>query len=471
MTQSINPLDRLFRRKLKQRSMEMNPAHWESMSAMLDKAEQKKKRGAYWILGLSLSMLAVMLILFWPGTDPQVFADQKHKPKSWEKYTLNREDVSELKNENVNAQSNPILTEDLAISNPESHTDQINSDIQRKAEAHTLNEDHSTNQNQEEWISKNLITQNNHDEPSQNNATLADLSSENGNLDVRAEESHSPSEMRRNEDSHKESTDGVQQSRQRKTSEERILVKGINLLPDYPFETPMFDQNPKLTQHLSAASIDDEFAPIFKMGFYLEGMVGLGNNQNGSGGFRLGLIGQYMVSPSSIIQFEPGYHQLTGFDTYSKLRQDNIYDFGLNKEVYGMFAKTAHFISLPISYKYQYKKHGFEVGADLNYLLGVQGDVQEVTLMNIEDPVDLTRSAKINEVVESLSSGWLDMGPFTSVNARYFLGYNYMINRGFILGLRGYYQPQSILETPPSELVKPDHTKLLIGLQAKFIIE
>ena len=228
------------------------------------------------------------------------------------------------------------------------------------------------------------------------------------------------------------------------------------------------------TKFLKWEDVDPELEnqPRFKMGFYLEGMLNpFNSNQESFAGFRIGLIAKYLLSSSLSLQFEPGYHQYSGLRMYSKIRQDNIYDFGLSQEIYGMKAKTAHYLSLPIGLNYKIKKHGFELGVDLNYLLGVQGNVQEIKLENISDEPGLTRNARVSEVVESLSTGWLDMTPFTDFSGRYFLGYNYLVNRGFILGARAYYQPNSILEAGPEELQKLSHTKLLIGVQAKFIIE
>ena len=208
------------------------------------------------------------------------------------------------------------------------------------------------------------------------------------------------------------------------------------------------------------------------MGFYLEGLLNpINDEQEVFAGFRIGLLARYMISQSIGVQFEPGYHQLQGLNMYSKLRQDAIYDFGLNTQVYAMKANTAHFVSFPVSLTYQTEKHGFELGYDINYLLGVQGDVQEVTLQNMVNEPSGVRSAKVDQVVENVSNGWLDMSPFGSTSNRLFAGYNYKVSNGFMLGARAYYQPKSILETPPSELTEQQFTKLLIGVQAKFVIE
>ena len=156
---------------------------------------------------------------------------------------------------------------------------------------------------------------------------------------------------------------------------------------------------------------------------------------------------------------------------YSKIRQDAIYDFGFSEEIYGMQAQSAHFISFPLSLLWMKNKHGVELGMDLNYLLGVQGNVQQITLDNFVDNSDLTRSAKVSGVVESISTGWLDMTPYSEFTPRLFLGYQRTVNRGFNVGLRAYYQPSSILTAPPEDLEQPGHAELFIGLQAKFIIE
>jgi len=97
--------------------------------------------------------------------------------------------------------------------------------------------------------------------------------------------------------------------------------------------------------------------------------------------------------------------------------------------------------------------------------------VQEVQLENIVEDDQVTRSTRIIGVKEQVSNGWLDMGPYRSLFNRVFLGYNYQLNRGLAIGARVYYQPQSLLENPPSSLMQEHHNQLLFGIQTKFIIE
>lgn len=497
MNQSSNPLDRFFRKKLQDRPVEMDMAHWQAAAEMLDADRKNKKRGFLWFGGIAfLAMIAVGIVL-WGRADSKVLltgqaagsanpdyykiidseqnVDQSaelisNQPEAATDHSNNAQAISSTKPGNVSH---------LELSKSKGQDSQTSDVIDETSALNTSAKNVSTDLGQQESIGKSSVNNsiktgqkqadvevNNALGQKVNQALNENISQENfGNI---AEQSID-SDNRIEQDNSSYSKQAVLSNfEERHGSWVTGKIKFLRLLP---VRNPIVEDWSSNLEHL-AGDIDDEFSPQFKMGFYLEGMLNASNaSQDVFAGFRLGLLGQYHFSPKLALQFEPGYHQQTGLAFYSKLRQDNIYDFGVNTETFAMLAETAHFLSLPISLKYQLKKHGFEGGVDLNYLLGVQGDVQEVTLMNVTDPNDLTRSAKVNEVVESLNAGWLDMAPFASLTNRFFVGYNYLVNRGFTVGARAYYQPNPLLENAPSTLIKPNHTKLLIGLQAKFIIE
>ncbi len=499
MNQSSNPLDRLFRKKLQDRPVEMDMAHWQAAADRLDSEPKKKHRGFLWFGGITLLAVMVAGIFLWGKSDSNVLiTDQEaaaaastdyYKIKDPAQSNDNLEIITNQSEVSTNSLNSPDLintekTETLAnfeSGNLTQQKDQLATKINETSARNALSKNGTAsvglqdrNINSSQDINNLVETEFGQTEVELNSAerqVLQSVDYENnspGNsLDNAGQVIDQVNAI--NQDINSDSKQvGLSLLEDRPASWITSKIERLKLLPERNLKI----EDSPYNMEILASVVDEEFSPQFKMGFYLEGMLNAFNaSQDEFGGFRLGLLGQYYFSSKVALQFEPGYHQQTGMDFYSKLRQDNIYDFGLNTETFAMLAETAHFLSLPISIKYQVKKHGFEGGVDLNYLLGVQGDVQEVTLMNVTDPNDLTRNAKVNEVVESLNAGWLDMAPFASLTNRFFVGYNYLVNRGFTVGARAYYQPNPLLENAPSTLIEPNHTKLLIGLQAKFIIE
>lgn len=446
MNPSSNPLDDLFKDKLSDRPYPVNMDHWDQATKMLDE-DKPKRRSFIWFFWGGLSLILILGSAYWimrpelssdNTTSSLVEAPSQLRNTQPEKKALGADLAPEAAKKSLSTQNR--------MPDEKGRNDAQVIPVSAEKTIHTVEENQpitsqASIQTSIEKLPDHVLVQN------------------------------APSQSASNQSSESSTSTSVSNF-----SEAILPARDFffaDLLPPRFVEPLVTLETTGLSSGIMPPSNPiDPNIQRFKMGFYLEGLMNpIHSDQASFAGFKLGLIGRYQMTSKLYLEFGPGYHQYKGLKMYSKLRQDAIYDFGLSTEIYGMQAQTAHFISLPISFLWSPQKHGIELGVDLNYLLGVQGLVQQVTLENVVNEIDLTRTARVAQVVESISSGWLDMTPFGELNPRFMLGYQYKVNRGFNVGFRGYYQPKSILTVPPAELETPSHAKLFIGLQAKFIIE
>ncbi len=218
----------------------------------------------------------------------------------------------------------------------------------------------------------------------------------------------------------------------------------------------------KLTMAVSAPSMMEKYVePHLSLGIG-GGVIGA---TSGYSGFEAGLVADYHFDRTWAIQTGFLYSQRNLGSIYSKIREDISYNFGQVSTIYGMNAQSLAYGSLPLLAYYKNEKNHFGGGVTIDFLLGVKGEIQEVTLME-----SIERN-KIKDVKSIIQTGWIDMTAFQKTNARLQLNYRREILPSIFLGSNLSYQLSPILATSPLELNTQKTNKLFIGLNMQLFLK
>ncbi|MEZ4898205.1 MAG: porin family protein [Saprospiraceae bacterium] len=207
------------------------------------------------------------------------------------------------------------------------------------------------------------------------------------------------------------------------------------------------------------------FEPIIGLGLTIGSIFHLGNGGLWEG-FQAGFISTYRFSPEWSVQLGIQYAQNHSLATYSQLEFQSEFDFGSITKTLGMHGETRHQLALPLSLHRHFGRWSIFAGAEPSYTLGVQGSIQELTLM----PTQGKRS-KVQNVVESVSEGWLPTGPYRTWNMRIQSGAKYRINKGLFVQGTLSYQVMDDLKILPDILDQRRPSPLSAGLSIQIMLE
>ena len=217
---------------------------------------------------------------------------------------------------------------------------------------------------------------------------------------------------------------------------------------------------PKISPVKVSTYADDMFEPHLSLGLGFDVLA----SKSGFGTWSGGLVGAYHLDPQWTIETGLRYYSQENAGIYSKIRQDEEFGFGTTVTTYGMQVKKLAYLSLPIGVGYAQGKTKFSAGYLADFLLGAQGEVQEVSLMKTVE------RSKVMEVVQTLSTGWLDTGPFRQNNGRVFTSVRREVLPNLFFGLEVQYRLSEVLKYQPDLLEAQQSNKLFFGVNMQMFL-
>lgn len=243
--------------------------------------------------------------------------------------------------------------------------------------------------------------------------------------------------------------------------------KAIRSLPDRFITIDVSDTGIRLKKmNTSLSGPEIPFEPVVGIGLSIGTLFSIGSSELWQG-IEAGLMTTYQFYEKWGLQLGVMYGQNHQIGGYSQLEYQSEYDFGSVTRTLGMYGDTRHYLEFPLALHYHISRWSVFAGVAPSYTLGVQGSVNEITLM----PTLGTRSNKVQQVVQSLSEGWLPTGPYRKWNFRTTAGMRYQVNKGFFLQGSLGYQWKNDLSDDPESLMQSKPSPVSIGLGIQIMLE
>ncbi|HOY14090.1 MAG TPA: hypothetical protein PLY70_13165 [Saprospiraceae bacterium] len=421
MGNKIN-IDDFFKSKLHNRNAEFDASDWLAMESLLDQNDRKRRRifPFFWlVIGVAIS--AFLGFVLFNGNE-----NVPKKPKVASGFAV----------ESTESKSNhPAQNVDLK-QNSQAFTNPIN-----KGEEQKVNTKKETN---DPTTLKQSIQQ----------SSIKDENAKNDQIDA---SSSIVETVQRMDQLASEQTENIVEVQTQ--NENRIIF---------------LEQMPIYSPYINSQKENLEIMPISvpsMMEKYVEPHLSLGigggvlGSTSGFAGFEAGIVADYHFDRTWAIQTGFLFSQRNLGSIYSKIREDISYNFGQVSTIYGMNAQTLAYGSLPILAYFKNEKNHFGGGITVDFLMGVKGEIQEVTLME-----SIERS-KIKDVKSIIQTGWIDMTAFQKTNARLQVNYRREILPSIFIGSNLSYQMSPVLATSPQELNAQKTNKLFIGLNMQLFLK
>ncbi len=444
MKKEIPNIDQLFKQKLDSQRFQMQSADWEKAMHLIKEKESNKKRMIWWrsvgVVVILLMSLGLTWILFSPSLAE--FGRQEMDDSVPDRM------VSNTTNLPTNDQHKS--DEPRAKSSEENRT-HLETDLEKiPFEPVATKSQSATTTGIDDFegsLQKDVLNQESTKPKHPGSALINNLPSESKLVQVQSNATISG-------------------------NSEHSIDKNLALLPRWDHANLYSNQVNLFTTNTFSSlptNSDEDFVPRFYLGMNLESKFNLlESGESFWAGFGIGLLGRYKFTPRWSFDLGVLYEQRTSHSLYSELQEEIIYDFGVANKFYGMHAQSLHQIGLPLMLNRHVGDHVLQAGYVGGYLLGVQGDVEEVSLMPSNSPL---RSRKVNEVVERIRKGWIDISPFSSWSHNLVVGYQYQISNGFYTGIKLNYRPGKILADAPQDLQNRPYSKFYLGVNLHLIIE
>jgi|GEM_PF-3600142 len=419
-----DPIDKLFARQLSGNRFEMRPEDWQAALEKIDAQKRRKRKLGLWLFaGLAGSMVMLWFWLEHPASEvePIQIRTAEETPSS---PALRKDEPEELFLEKSTKDDNPIrkpLDKALLLNSDTRHSNTTSRKMTEQGQL--LSE--SSSLEQPELLKGHWPTQESAGERALDLLALAD--------------NHSIP-----------------------------LYKSFELLPGRMFSG--------LESRHSGIRMQKLTTPVEGAGQTFEPLIGIGLSFGslfniGSGGLwqgiQTGVMTTYQFRPKWGLQLGLLYGQNHTIGGYSQLEFQSEYDFGSITRTLGMHGDTRHYLAIPLALHFYRGRWSVFAGVEPSYTLGIEGTVQEITLM----PTLGTRSNKVQEVVQAISEGWLPTGPYVNWNVRTIAGMRYQVNKGFFVqGTLGY-QWKNDLKNDPESLQQVAPGAVSFGLGVQIMIE
>ena len=136
MSEPINPLDKLFREKLENRSFPVDMEHWNEATKLMDQ-NKKKRRGLFWIFGA----LGILLI------GGMMYGISNLDLSSKEELATNKSAITKRDNKLNTNSTKQVLSENEKISGYDVDSNDRNSDPLNKKRGQTFSKPQSSKSN------------------------------------------------------------------------------------------------------------------------------------------------------------------------------------------------------------------------------------------------------------------------------------------------------------------------------------
>lgn len=450
--QSENNLDRHFKQVVDQKNFDFDPAYWEGAKALISSNHKKRRRIIFWWFFSSMAVLSTAIFLLWSA------ADEK-----------NSNAVKELSSAYVQSSDDPHKVESVTAQNTSSPDHHNNSSapsqiLSRPPATSTSAKAIPSYSSNPPIPTKNAQSGNNSRHPLQTavfveqnkSVVTSTLDKETNEYDA---DLINPASA---EFAIKTINDDHQIKKVVRYSAVAIISRSSNIHSGLHGASVLpAEKIQQLLQHKADLPVALNASGI-TAALHLEVLTAPWDEQRYFAGFRAGLMAGYPLKKDWIINTGILYHQLHQFNLNTRLKEQIIYDFGSQSQYFVMSGQTAHFIQMPLVLGRSFKRHEIHGGYQLDYLLGLQGKVQEVTLMP-----SAARSRKVQQVLQEVQNGWLDMTPLRPLHHQVSVGYKYDLNAGLSSGINVYYRVTNFLKTPP-ELDYREPGKLHAGIYLRL---
>lgn len=426
-----NNLDRFLKQAVDQKSFDFDPVYWEGAKALLDQDKKKKRRGIFlwWGLGGTglLGVLAVSLLL----NSTLFFPQNKINKRKIEAVVNNSSEVSNPNADLISTSTNTSFPSQLNV--PADHPESKNQ-IQDKSQKQNA----FTEINYNSFKQKGEITKTQPVSSRRDVITESRLQTDFPPLNSLSGTSYVGGQAKPvlNITSDPEATSPT-------LKPDKLQVHGlpaINFIPHHLSNTPEFEKN-NMKTHLQP---DYNRNSGILAALHLEALLAPWDGGRVFGGIRAGLAVKYPLSQLLFINTGLLYAQIHQLDMHTRLNEQIVYDFGSQTQYFVMTGHSAHLLQVPLALGKSFERHDIYGGYQVNYLLGLQGNIQEVSLMP-----SAARSRKVQEVINDVQTGWLDMSPLHQVQHELLLGYTFNFRHGLVVGMHLNYRLTNYLRTPP----------------------
>lgn len=436
-----NNLDRFIQNELDRKSFEFNPAHWEAAKKMIDENQKKKRRGVfYWRTFGGIMLATISLYLIYNSVElpsGKVIADTP-EDIIINHTKLNGNEVADTPINLISTASAPQLSYSNQFSDP--------GPLGAKSSATERNkipsELSTTRSYPSAQINKNDARPSNHDVKTSLLLTSETKLTKTTLKNVLSAENYRHALIEPG--SVTSPTAKAAYERDRKWTKSGI-IQNLPKVKFLPLKMHKFRTFIKYSEHSTAQNSDLlQNGRRIKAALHLEGLIAPWDGDRYFAGLRVGVPVKYAFNHRMGFNTGVFYHQLHRMNLNTRLKEQITYDFGSQSQYFVMSGHTAHTLQLPLEISYYFGRHEIYTGYLAEYLLGLQGNILEVTLMP-----SAARSRKVQEILHEVQNGWLDMTPLHQIQHELILGYNYNLNSGLESGMNIYYRLNNLLRSPP----------------------
>lgn len=410
-----NELDRFFRDKLVHgESPVFNPAHWEDVKKQLTN-EKKDRKAFYWILASGILVILILISYLY-------LSNQKVTPKEFptstpgENQKFDRVQLDDTKN-------NSAL---------DKHVDDSKASANKHNTENILDIDENPELRKNSYLDKNKIIKSSELTFVENKVKKQPLLSLNELTELDLVDSELAGD---------------------KEVQLFSVVPIRNFSLNYQWtirpekEFVLMDEDKRYRRTRIAWSGSLLIDPAFSSETPVRGMI-------------VGITYEKYLRENWFLGAKPSLQLRSGEEGFSKFEQVTTYGFSSSSTTYGLKANNLQFLSIPLYLGAEFKRHTYEAGISLDFLLAARGQLQQVSVEN---------QSVIN--LQSFNSGWINTDHMQKVSTNLFFGYKNSITNQLKTGLTIFFNPIKIYPGLPNQLNQSINSKWYLGWQATYYIK
>lgn len=457
----MSDLDKLFKKKLEQRSFEFKDAYWQEAEQLIAAEEGKRRRRVgWWIFGL-LFMLTIAAGAFYYSQ-----VDQAPIPTTASNEPLVNTETSELNLRSTNIESTSAndkeklsnSTTEISNSAPSSsEKEPTQSEIASLSKNAANRTGYAAESRRTDVIGQSISEYKTNTKASDNSQLTIDNKSafispaNNEEVISTSDQSKEASEQ-----SYERSAPDADTPAPASKSEKIASLVALDLLETRGLELLDIAEE----ERTLSKSIKVSQPKRWQIGLDIASLHQFSNSTGQYSGIALGAVGDFKLDRRWSVQGGLRYSirqpqnflNLGNSSTASNRNNSsdntfvsttNFYNFGLIQVDEITDVQQFHFIELPVNVQFRAKRHLFAVGAQLNYLSGVRGE----QALQTSSP-DLNSSTGVDPVGELLGSsipgsnnkGWLDRSPYNKWSSEAFISYGFILSPKWTVNLGAHFQ-------------------------------
>lgn len=337
----MEPMDELFKKKLEERELGFNEAHWEAAQQLLD--DRDARRGAiwWWRIGLVLTLLAVLVFVLVPNGVPLPAVAENTTSKSKTLYSESDEEEAPVAKPTVETAAGSAKSATTAVAGKTRANPQVTGaqPSARKGVAAPQQPISGTTHRSQPVVS---------------NAP-----------ESTRDERTSPTEAKRSG-----STVPLIARQEEEERAERVMVAVLDPVPQLDFwviaqqdsfEAALPEKCWPVRKRWGVATILGGSLPAQET--QAGAVLGLGLSWPGNDGWGLYAEGLYRIRP------------ISNLATQQSLQRS--YGFGVTENTYVLRASSLHYADVNTGATYQFNRHQFHAGAGVSGLIGARGQLEQ----------------------------------------------------------------------------------------------